>query len=57
MIDGRIMADVTMIAVFVPSLWVVIGMMIRLAARSGRLWRIVALSDLEVLVISHYGLL
>jgi len=51
------MAHVTMIAVFVPSLCVVIGMMIRSAARSGRLWRIVALSKLEVLVIGHYGLL
>jgi len=51
------MAHVTMIAVFVPSLCVVIGMMIRSAARSGRLWRIVALSELEVLVIGHYGLL
>jgi hypothetical protein len=57
MIAGRIMTHVTMIAMFVPSLCVVIGMMIRSAARSGRLWPIVALLGLEVLVIGHYGLL
>jgi len=57
MTAGRIMTRVTMIAVFVPSLCVVIGMTIRSAARSGRLGRIVALSELEVLIIGHYGLL